>query len=259
MTVATNLVFISHIYQETALGGLVKLLIEDVFARDGVRAFLSSDMRDIPAGRKWLIEISEQLESCRVVVSLLSPFSLTRPWVNIELGAGWIKGLRVIPVCHSGLLVHDLPRPFGDFNGVGLDQDDAAERLLVGVADGLGLAHPGKRLNFDGMLQDLRAAVPVIRASDPPMRKAMTRDDLEPEQARILQVIAAAANQGAENVELASLAAAAKIRPAAFTHHIDYLHKWHFVYVDRFTSGDSEVRLLPKGSKWLMDHNAMPD
>jgi hypothetical protein len=111
MTATAHHVFISHIHEEAALGDKVKALIEDVFDRDGVRAFLSSDMRDLPAGRKWLTEISEQLEQCRVVVSLLSPTSLIRPWVNIELGAGWIKGLRVIPLCHSGLLVRALPQP----------------------------------------------------------------------------------------------------------------------------------------------------
>jgi TIR domain len=90
MTGATNHVFISYIHQEAALGGTVKLLIEDVFERDGVRAFLSNDMRDIPAGRKWLTEISEQLERCRVVVSLLSPASLIRPWVWTPVGVATI-------------------------------------------------------------------------------------------------------------------------------------------------------------------------
>jgi hypothetical protein len=263
MSVNANHVFISHIHQEAALGTVAKAIIEEVFSRDGVSAFLSSDMRDIPAGRKWLDEISEQLEQCRVVVSLLSPTSLTRPWVNIELGAGWIKGLRVIPLCHSGLLVGDLPRPFGDFNGVGLDQNDAAERLLLGVADGLRLAHPGKWLNFDGMLKSMRAAVPEIKVSkasnSPAPSAALGRDDLEPEQVCILQVLARALNQGRKDVLLADLPSAANIKPAALTHHIAHLHKWQFVYVDRYASGDDEVRLLPNGSKWLMDRNAMPD
>lgn len=263
MTAAAHHVFISHIHEEAALGDKVKALIEDVFDRDGVRAFLSSDMRDLPAGRKWLTEISEQLEQCRVVVSLLSPTSLIRPWVNIELGAGWIKGLRVIPLCHSGLLVRALPQPFREFGAVGLDQDDAAERLLVGIADGLGLAHPSKRLDFGGMLRELRhttTGIKVTKASEPPApRTALRPEDLEPEQVQILKVLAAAVNRGAESVPLEALPLEARIKRAPFTHHIDHLHKWQFVYIDRYSDGNAEVRLLPKGSKWLSDRNAMPD
>jgi TIR domain-containing protein len=261
MTVAAKHVFVSHIHEEAALGGVVKGLIEEVFTRDEVRAFLSSDMRDLPAGRKWLDEVQGQLALSRVIVSLISPISLRRPWVNIELGAGWSKGLRVIPLCHSGQRVDDLPPPLGLFMGIGLDQSDAAERLLVGIADGLGLGHPGKRLNFEAMLKDMRTAALGVKASRavqvaPPEDRE--GNDLEPEQVRILQALASAKNQGAD-IQLADLPSVAKIKPAPFTHYIDHLHKWQFIYIDRYTTGDDEVRLLPKGSKWLLDRNAMPD
>ncbi|TLY64813.1 MAG: TIR domain-containing protein, partial [Gammaproteobacteria bacterium] len=97
------------------------------------------------------------MDQAAVVVALLSPVSLRRPWVNIELGAAWIKHRHIIPLCHSALRVGDLPRPFGDFHGVGLDQDDAAERLIGGVADGLRLEQP-RRLAFKEMLAELRSA-----------------------------------------------------------------------------------------------------
>jgi hypothetical protein len=165
-------------------------------------------MRDIPTGRKWLEEVAGQLGQCRVVVWLLSSTSLSRPWVNIELGAGWIKGRRVIPLCHSGLLVAALPRPIGDFIGLGLDQSDAPERLLVGIADGLGLGHPGKRLDFEAMLKDLRAAVPkavASRESSPPAESTLGPDDHTLEQVRILQALASALNEGRKNVLLEDL------------------------------------------------------
>jgi plasmid stability protein len=170
-------------------------------------------------------------------------------------------GLRVIPLCHSGQLVDDLPPPLGLFMGIGLDQSDAAERLLVGIADGLGLGHPGKRLNFEAMLKDMRTAalrVKASRAVQVAPREDREGNDLEPEQVRILQALASAKNQGAD-IQLADLPSVAKIKPAAFTHYIDHLHKWQFIYIDRYTTGDDEVRLLPKGSKWLLDRNAMPD
>jgi hypothetical protein len=259
MPTAASHVFVSHIHEEAALGSAVKKLIEDVFERDGVQAFLSSDLRDLPAGRKWLEEIGGQLGQCRVVVSLLSPASLVRPWVNIELGAGWIKGLRVIPLSHSGLLVSVLPRPFGDFNGVGLDQNDAAQRLLGGIADGLGLSPPSQRLDFAAMLKELRAAASKSESVPPPTASVTKHVDLEPEEVEILRVIAAAENAGVGDVLLADLPAATHIKPAAFKHYIERLSELGFAHIDYLMHGRHEVRLMAAGAKWLMDHRAMPN
>ena len=90
-------VFVSHIHEEAALGAVIKGLIEDVFRGHGVVAFLSSDRQDLPAGRKWIEVIERELDQAKVVVSLLSPTSLRRPWVNIELGAAWIKHRHISP------------------------------------------------------------------------------------------------------------------------------------------------------------------
>jgi hypothetical protein len=54
VSTAANHVLASHIHDEAALGSAVKKLIEEVFERDGVQAFLSSDLA---AGRKWLDEV----------------------------------------------------------------------------------------------------------------------------------------------------------------------------------------------------------
>jgi RIO-like serine/threonine protein kinase len=113
------------------------------------------------------------------------------------------------------------------------------------------------------MLKELRATASATRVSQarspPTPRAALGREDLEPEQAQILKVLAAAVNRGAESVPLEALPVEAHIKRAPFTHHIDHLHKWQFVYIDRYSDGNAEVRLLPKGSKWLSDRNAMPD
>jgi len=40
-----------------------------------------------------------------------SPKSIIRPWVNFEAGAGWIRKIPVIPLCHSGMEPDKLPLP----------------------------------------------------------------------------------------------------------------------------------------------------
>jgi TIR domain len=258
MAATRQSVFISHIHEEAALGDAVKAIIEDVFGSHSVHAFLSSDMGDLPPGRKWLDEITRQLDEARVIVSLISPTSLTRPWVNIELGAGWIKGLRVIPLCHSGQRVSDLPRPFHDFTGIGLDQEDAVKRLLAGIADGFGIAHPA-RLAFADILKELRDVAAGIRARPvSPAAPSSQEPDLHPDQLKILQVLAQMTDVGNPEVPLADLPVMAGVKPSAFTHHIDALKDRWFLHIDYYSSGDHTVRLLPDGSKWLLDHNQIP-
>jgi TIR domain len=246
-------VFISHIHEEAALGASVKTIVEDVFGSHGVRAFLSSDMDDLPPGRKWLDEITRQLDEAGIIVSLISPTSLKRPWVNIELGAGWIKGLRVIPLCHSGQRVRDLPRPFQDFGGIGLDQDDSIKRLLVGIADRFGIAHP-TRLAFGDMLRELRDVAARISPSSAEAAPPTREPELDGDQEKILRTLAQMADMGIPEVQLAGLPSDTGVKPSAFTHHIDALSTRRYIHIDYYTHGEHTVRLMPAGSKWLLDH-----
>lgn len=150
-------IFISHIHEEAALGNVLKEWIEDAFRAHGLKAFLSSDKGDLPAGRKWLDVIDEALQRADMVISLISPTSITRPWINIELGAGWSKNIPVIPVCHSGQLFRDLPRPFQDFNGIDISSTDSAERLISGIANVLQLTY-SRKLHFADFHQQLLSA-----------------------------------------------------------------------------------------------------
>jgi hypothetical protein len=260
MNAEARRVFISHVHEEAALGAVVKAVIEDVFRNPAITAFLSSDMQDLPAGRKWLDVITAELDQARVVVSLISPTSLRRPWVNIELGAGWIKGRHVIPLCHSGQRVADLPRPFGDFNGVGLDQDDAAERLLGGVADGFGLTHP-RRLAFKEMLAELRAAaagIEVIEADDTPVAKAAGPALLD-DQVTVLKFLALCMNRGQEYIPEPSLAQGTGLSAAVLRHHLQLLSKQNFLGGRHRINAPTAYAIRPEGTGWLIAHHQMPE
>jgi TIR domain len=258
MSAQPKRVFISHIHEEARLGGVVKGLIEDTLGSQGVTAFLSSDMQDNPTGRKWVEVIAGELDQARVVVSLISPTSLGRPWVNIELGAGWIKGRHIIPLCHSGQRVGDLPRPFGDFNGVGLDQDDAAERLLGGVADAFGLSHP-RRLDFARMLAELRTATGTRVAEGMPEPVIAGGPGLERDQITIFRVLADAQNNDRGHVDLREISEAAGIKMAMLKYHLNELGKRRFTQIDYYSEIPPDVQLLPAGAEWLVNSGHMPE
>jgi hypothetical protein len=158
-------------------------------------------------------------------------------------------------LCHSGQRVGDLPRPFHDFSGIGLDQDDAPQRPLAGIADGFGIAHPA-RLAFADMLRELRDVAAGIKPPAAALPAAAPEPELHPDQVKILRVLAQIEDSGMKEPPLGHLPIEAGVKLSAFTHHIDALSKRRFVHIDYYANGDQTVRLLPGGSKWLLDHES---
>lgn len=127
-------VFISHIHEESPIAKVLKEWIETTFSGNVV-VFVSSDIRDLPAGKRWLNEIDSSLSSCSVFIMLCSPASVTRPWINFEAGCAWIKKVPLMPVCHSGIRKHELLSPISEFQAVEIDEktfvDDFFESLRI--------------------------------------------------------------------------------------------------------------------------------
>jgi len=114
------LIFISHITEEKEIALALKELISANFL-DMIEVFVSTDPSSIKAGRRWLDEITDALKTCVVEIILASPKSVTRPWINFEAGSGWIRGIQVIPVCHSQMIPTKLPAPLNSLQSVIID------------------------------------------------------------------------------------------------------------------------------------------
>jgi hypothetical protein len=96
--------------------------------------FVSSDIRDIPAGSRWLEEIEQALGAARVLLVVCSPLSLTRPWINVETGCALIKRVPVVPVCHSGQQRSQLPPPLSTFQALEVESPTFVSDLLASLA-----------------------------------------------------------------------------------------------------------------------------
>lgn len=105
-----KLVFISHITEES---GLAKIISEEIKKSylGMLDTFVSSDGESLPAGGRWLDTIDRALAASAIQISLCSPQSVKRPWINFEAGASWIRRIPVVPLCHSGLKKSGLPVP----------------------------------------------------------------------------------------------------------------------------------------------------
>jgi hypothetical protein len=134
-------VFVSHIAEEAGLAGLFR----DRIARDFlgmVEVFVSSDSRSISVGDKWLNEIDSALKNAKAELLLCSRRSVARPWINFEAGAGWVRGIPIVPICHTGMRPVDLPVPLNMLQGITANVAEDLNRLYQLLARELGSQVP---------------------------------------------------------------------------------------------------------------------
>jgi len=113
-------IFISHISEEKNLAIIFKEWIETTFLGQ-LSVFVSSDPESIPAGNKWLEDITSALQESKLLIILYSPLSKNRPWINFDTGCGWIKNIPIIPICHSGLKPNQIGQPISSFHGLEME------------------------------------------------------------------------------------------------------------------------------------------
>lgn len=147
------IIFISHITEESKLAIELKNILKEGFL-DMIDIFVSSDEENIGAGDKWLDEITTNLKSCAIELILCSPQSLKRPWINFEAGAGWIRGIPVIPLCHSGVSPDKLPKPLDMLQGVKLNSQSNLRLILPTIANALGSAEP--KIDFKEFVEGVK-------------------------------------------------------------------------------------------------------
>jgi hypothetical protein len=110
-------IFISHIHEEAIAAEGVRRYLAD-FDLD---AFLSSENWELRLGERWFDRITDELKAANIVILMLSPNSVARPWINFEAGWAWGQDKVTIPACFGGLEVGSMPRPYSDLQGVQLD------------------------------------------------------------------------------------------------------------------------------------------
>ncbi|EGQ9207143.1 toll/interleukin-1 receptor domain-containing protein [Vibrio cholerae] len=114
-------VFISHITEESDVAKVLKDWIESTYLGK-FEVFVSSDADSIPAGSKWLDEITKAITSSKIILLLCSQNSIYRPWINFEAGCGWAKSIPVIPICYGELTREQLPPPISALQALNLDE-----------------------------------------------------------------------------------------------------------------------------------------
>lgn len=126
-------IFISHTSAEKEIALTLKEWVDSSFL--GVcDVFVSSSPDSISPGQNWLDEVCTALKTTNLQLILCSKQSLTRPWINFEAGFAFAQGITIIPLCHSGVSVSDLPIPLALFQAINLESDDACKDIFAAIA-----------------------------------------------------------------------------------------------------------------------------
>lgn len=115
-------VFISHITEEADAAQFIQDNLLRDFAQS-VDVFVSSDFHSLPLGNDWQRHVQDALMQADLMLVLCSPTSVVRPWIAFEAGAGWSRGIPVIPICHAGMTPGKVPRPIGMLQGCLASED----------------------------------------------------------------------------------------------------------------------------------------
>lgn len=134
-------IFISHITEEKEISIALKEFLEKKFLKT-INVFVSSHEESIKLGDDWLNVIKKSMRDCRLTIIVCSPISISRPWINFEAGAGWVKDIPVIPMCHSGLTPGKLPVPLNSFQGGQLNSSDDLKKLFARIAEIINITAP---------------------------------------------------------------------------------------------------------------------
>jgi hypothetical protein len=95
------------------------------------------------------------MAEAKAVIVLCSKASVNRPWVQFEVGAAWMRGVPVIPVCHSGMKLVDLEMPLSLRQGVELPAERGVAQLYEGIAGVLEMTPP-RPANLQARLDEMK-------------------------------------------------------------------------------------------------------
>ena len=116
----------------------MKKFIERIFA-GAVDVFVSTHEWSLQPGDLWESKIRKELKNSKMILVLLSKDSITRPWINFEAGAAWLKGIILIPMMHRGFTSADFIPPYISPLSISLLDPHDIDRLIKRIAIESGL------------------------------------------------------------------------------------------------------------------------
>lgn len=252
-----SVVFIAHIPAEKKIAIALKELVEAQFL-NMMEVFVSSSPKSLTAGDRWFDRITTALKECAIEIVIASPASVKRPWINFECGAGYIRDIPVIPVCHSGMTPPNLPEPLNQLQAVIATEESELQLMLLPVlAKAIGSGVP--EVDFSDFIAAVRAFEETSNQIEELFSESpvVTVDGLREHE--MVTLIAVAESGGAPNDSVSTHSIIEKLenegfRPLATKLGMAALERLEFIEMSVEQDGYAEyssVKVTPLGWEFL--------
>jgi len=186
-------IFISYIREEFQIALVLKKWIESAFG-DRCEVSISSDPETVPTVAQLVERDDPALAELKALILICSPSSLQKPWLSFEAGCAWIKKISIIPVCHAGLSVSNLPTPLSMFFAFDMTQKDFPQKFFSTLGKEMGTSELPS-IPYRQVREELRQVLESVHPSGwgfgPAYGAAGVSDEpLEPIHEQILGVLA---------------------------------------------------------------------
>ena len=167
-------VFVSHSEPDKPLVDALAKLIKDIFG-SLVSLSISSEKtgeEGLEAGETWKEWIHQRITEADIVLVVMTPYSIKRPWVMTEIGFAQGKGKTIVPVLF-GLGGNEIPGSLQDLQAIQGDDKRDVLRVLKKFSSALELQQDFKYI--DDYLNDYLKGIKKALAQYP---KSFTKDEL---------------------------------------------------------------------------------
>ncbi len=127
----TYTIFISHTNQDKRIAEEVTKVINNAYQGE-IQLYLAA--HDLTPGREWKEEIKERLKDCDSIISIITPRSISKPWIYIEWTAFWMADKLSYILLTDDVQISDLTRPMSDIQIVNMSSEDDIKHLFKDLA-----------------------------------------------------------------------------------------------------------------------------
>lgn len=159
-------IFISHWTEENGFAVFLKEQLKQIFGED-LNIFVSSDYESISGGETWFQAVVSSLMSVRVVLVLVSQYSVDRRWINFEAGIGIGADATVIPIVIRHFSKSDVGYPLSTLQTRDIHNSNDVPALMKDIGKQIKIAP--RPVDGKSFVEALENSVGVL----PPPRKRL--------------------------------------------------------------------------------------
>jgi len=158
--------FVSHCSRDDQLAGAVARLLQLAFSLppDRIRCTSAPGFK-LPCGADTDEQLRSEVHGCKVLVGILTPASVSAPYVLFELGARWGVGKPLAPLLAAGANATELPGPLKGKNALLATRREDLSQFLDNVGEIIG-KQPAPASSLENDLQHVLELASVCKPEE---------------------------------------------------------------------------------------------